>query len=218
MPAVKIFSKINALVLCAGLFLHSARGQGLKTGVSGTNAPATATQLEPEVVPGLPPITRVITSVGTNKFAFFAPRNFRVDASNPRKISLTSPDDMTFITVRILPPLPKPAGTEKKKSLRETCRDLLLAGHPGGKVLSEFTRTAGDCSGPAFDVQWQIPAGGVQAARVAFIPTVAGLLEFKLSTKPDRFHAATYKFNNVLLSFRVSKNGKLEIVRLSNKL
>ncbi|HWD92045.1 MAG TPA: hypothetical protein VG938_06820 [Verrucomicrobiae bacterium] len=218
MPAVKIISRVQALVLCAGLFLQTAHGEGLKAGVAGTNASPIATQLEPESVPGFQSVTRVVTSAGTNKFAFFAPRNFRIDASNPRKISLTSPDDMTFITVQMLPAFAKQTGTQKKKSLRENCRELLRAEHPGGKILSEFTRTAGDCSGPAFDLQWQVPAGGLQAARVAFIPTVAGLLEFKLSTKPDRFHAATYKFNNVLLSFRVSKNGKLEVVRLSNKL
>jgi hypothetical protein len=218
MQPIKSFSKVSALILCAGFFLHPARGQGLKTGGSGTNAGPTSTELRPEVVAGLPPITCVITSVGTNKFSFLAPRNYRIDASNPRKISLTSPDEMTFITVRILPPFSKPTGTEKKKSLREICRDLLLAGRPGGKILSDFTRTAGDCSGPAFDIQWPVPAGGVQTARAAFIPTVAGLLEFQLSAKPDRFHAATYKFNNVLLSFRVSKNGKLETVHLSNKL
>jgi hypothetical protein len=217
MPATKILPRIIAFVLCSGLFLLPARGEDLKTGDVQTNVPAITAQLQPEVVPGFPPITRVIASVGTNKFAFLAPRSFRVDASNPQKIILTSTNEITFITVSVLHPAPKETSTEKKVSFRDTCRELLLAEHPGGKILSEFTRSADGRSGPAFDLQCPVPAGGVQSARVAFIPTPVGVLEFELITRPDLFRSAGYKLNNVILSFRVSKNGKLKIVPLSNK-
>jgi len=218
MRATRVLFRIGAVVLTAGFLLPAARGQVVKNGNSGTNAPAVTAELRQEIVPGFTSVTRVYVSAGTNKFAFRAPRSFRVDASNPKKISLTSTNDITFITVRSLPSLPKKTDAEKKKSLREICRELLLAEHPGAKILTEFTREADGHSGPAFDLQWPNAAGALQSARVAYIPVPAGILEFQLSTKPDHFRAATYKLNNVLLSFRASKDGKVEMMPLSNKL
>jgi len=182
-----------------------------------TNYLSLKAELRQEIVPGFPPATRVIGTAGTNKFTFLAPRGFRVDASDPKKITLVSSNETTFITLRIRRPLPAAAGSAKTKPSREKYRERLLSEHSSEKVLSEFSRNVDGHSGFAFDVQWSIAGGSIQSARVVFVPTPEGLLEFRLKTTPNVFRASAYKFNNVLLSFRASRNGDLEIVPLSNK-
>jgi hypothetical protein len=92
----------------------------------------------------------------------------------------------------------------------------LLKDHPRAKILLEFSRAAGGRTGPAFDLQWPVQ-GMLQAARTAFIPSAVGTIEFKLITNPKKFRSATYKYNNLLLSFCSSRNGELDIAPLSNK-
>ncbi|HXS69517.1 MAG TPA: hypothetical protein VN761_11785 [Candidatus Polarisedimenticolia bacterium] len=228
MPGFKLFFGTQVFVLCAGLLVVSAHGENLKPGenlkasAAGTNAPSPiavlslTTELQQETVPGFPPATRVIASAGTNQFGFRAPRGFRIDGMDPKKIVLTSTNQVTFVSLRVLRGFPPQPPVQKKKSPGERYRKLLLAQHAGAKILSEFTRAVDGSEGVAFDLQWPV-AGALQSARVVFAPAAAGLLEFTLSTRPELFHGATYKFNSLLLSFRSGKNGKLEIVPLSNK-
>jgi hypothetical protein len=182
-----------------------------------TNALPLTAELRQELIPGFSPVTRVIASAGTNQFAFLAPRGFRVDASDPKRIALIFTNETSFVTIRLLPPLPVSPEGKPNSSVRSICKKILLSEQVGQAVTSEFSRGVDGYDGVGFNVRWAAPGFPIQSVRVVFVPTPAGLLEFRLKTSPNAFRDLSYKFNNVLLSFRSSLHGDLEIVPLSNK-
>jgi hypothetical protein len=139
---------------------------------------------------------RACVSVGTNKFSFGAPPNFRVDAY-PEKILFNSTDYSCFLTFRIM----GSAQLDSEQLKTDSYRELLLSRYPGAKILSEFSISAANRSGPAFDLQWRNSGGVMQSARVAFVPNAAGVLEFTLIARADRFSEGQQSFNAMLSSF-----------------
>ena len=75
---------------------------------------------------------------------------------------------------------------------------------------------AADNTGPVFDFIHESD-GLKRKTRVAFVPSAAGILEFKMTTAPDTFEANQDIFNEIVNTFRASKpNGDLEVVRLAD--
>ena len=163
-----------------------------------------------EPVPNLPPVPRACVTTGTNQFAFVVPEGFRVDASNPETILLTQNDYSCFLTLRIASPAPADPSDVKP----DFCRALLSSRFPGAKISEAFSLAAANHSGPAFNLQWTNASGVAQSARVAFIPSAAGLLEFSLVASPGKFSGGQPPFNSLLLTFRTNEGGKLEILPL----
>jgi len=163
-----------------------------------------------EPVPNLPPVPRAYVTTGTNQFAFVVPEGFRVDASNPETILLTQNDYSCFLTLRIASPAPADPSDVKP----DFCRALLSSRFPGAKISEAFSLAAANHSGPAFNLQWTTSGGVAQSARVAFIPSAAGLLEFSLVASPGKFSGGQPPFNSLLLTFRTNEGGKLEILPL----
>jgi hypothetical protein len=95
-------------------------------------------------------------------------------------------------------------------------RGLLANRYPNVKVLEEFHEEAGGMSGVAFDFHWLSQGNTVRASRAVFIPSRGGVLEFSLICSPDRFQQVRYDFNFLLLTFRASKDGKLEVTPRSS--
>lgn len=215
MPARR-FAIPDLFVLCVSfaLLVASVSAQDSARQES-TNSVSLAAKVIQEDVSGLPPISRAYLTAGTNQFAFLIPRGFRLDAVAEGRITIEALDNSSFIQLRRLDAMNAAPGV---KLSADRCRSLLSQAHPGARVREQFTRTVDGRSGPAFDFEWKNDGGAVQAGRAAFIPTDIGTLEFKLVSTPKQFRAATYKLNNLLLSFCSSKDGKLEVVRLSNKL
>jgi len=83
----------------------------------------------------------------------------------------------------------------------------LLNRHPGAKILDPFSREAAGHSGPAFDLQWVNAGGAEQSARVAFIPSLAGVLEFGLLTTADKFPGGKAVFDSLLAGFQSNEGG-----------
>ncbi len=160
------------------------------------------------------PARRAFVTVGTNRFAFSVPEGFRLEPSNENLVSLVSADYHSLLTFRIAAPGAS-AGQEPRA---EVWREALLEQHPGAKILQQFTLTAANRTGPAFDAAWSSPGGLQRNQRVAFIPALAGTLEFSLVCTPDAFRKAQYDFNFLLLTFRASDTrGKLDLPRFSDK-
>jgi hypothetical protein len=154
---------------------------------------------------------RAYVTVGTNKFSFGAPPNFRMDAY-PEKILFNSTDYSCFLTFRIIgSALPD---TEQLKT--DSYRELLLNRYPGAKILEEFSISAANRSGPAFDLQWRNSGGVMQSARVAFVPNAAGVLEFTLIARTDKFSEGQHSFNAMLSSFMQGDGGKFRIPPSTN--
>lgn len=162
---------------------------------------------------GVEQVRRAYLSSGTNQFVFVVPPGFRMDGSNPEKVILSDATYSCFLALRIAGPLPG-----KIRDLRaDFCRDLLLQQHPGAKISDEFSQSAANYTGPAFDAKWEGPSGTTQFARVVFLPSPVGILEFSLLSKPDKFAEGKGLLNFLLLSFRSNESGTLDLPVYSDK-
>lgn len=215
MPVLRAHCSPAALMLFGAGLIATPVLAGNSTTPGVTNAPPFVTRVINEDVKGMPPVARAYLAAGTNRFAFLIPQGFRLDASSRDKLLVAALNKSCFISIRRVHGLNSSADSSPAPS---DCRTFLKQEYPSLKFRDEFSRAAAGRTGPAFDFEWNISGGAVQSARAVFIPTDIGILEFKLVTNPGNFRAATYKLNNVLLSFTASKDGKLEVVSLSNKL
>lgn len=212
----------SLLLSFAGLLAATvaARAQETKP-VAATNAPPPAFEVKTarEELPGLGVFYRAYLNAGTNKMAFLIPRDFglRADAER-RKVVLFDRDERCFITVQYLGPVPPPEKPGAPALKADTYRDTLLQRYPSAKVIEKFELAAGGKTGPAFDLALRDPIGAPRQFRAAFIPTAAGLVEFNLQTSVENFAAFLPAFNSLMITFRATAGGRLDIAPLSNKL
>jgi hypothetical protein len=172
-----------------------------------TNASnAFTTRIKAEEVVGSQPIERAYITCGTNQFAFAVPPGYRADASNPKRVTVTSAD----LSITITFALSEDIGRIQMAESAEACRATLLEQYGGAKIISEFSKRAAGHDGPAFDLNWTNPGKSDESLRVAFIPSCAGLMEFTGKSHPDKFDQARYALNFIMLSFRSNERGKLE--------
>jgi len=182
--------------------------QGVDTTAdSGTNSPtALATRIKAEEIVGSQPIRRVYINSGTNQFAFAVPPGFQADASNPKRVTVTSED----LSITITFGLADQGDGAQTETSSDACREVLLGRYRGAKILSEFTKRAAGHDGPAFDLTWTNPGGSDESLRVAFVPSRAGVMEFTSKSAPDKFDQNRYALNFIMLSFRSNEHGTLE--------
>jgi hypothetical protein len=162
---------------------------------------------------------RSVAQVGTNQFAFIVPKGYfiRADPAN-RQLRAVEREDKCAITVRLIP-TPTNAVDKATGALKsEVFRELLLRRHATAVITEELSLTAGGQSGPAFDFAWRNDSGFKLQSRIAFIPTIAGLVEFHLLTSAAEKEESTYALNSLMLTFRCAANGRLELPEMSNKL
>jgi hypothetical protein len=156
---------------------------------------------------GTSQIHRVYLTQGTNIFVFVVPTDFRMDASSSEKVVLSDGSYSCFITIRFAGPLP----ADSKGLSTDFCRDLTLSHYPGARILNQYSEFAGNYNGPAFDLQWTNSNGANQSARMVFVPSSAGILEFSVLSNSNKFKDAQSCFKVLLASFCSNESGKLEI-------
>jgi len=177
-------------------------------------APSFETQVISQSGPGVFPTRCAQISLGTNKFAFLVPEEFRVDTSKPAKTIVASPDFTRIFTFSVNPWIEADAGEVNA----ETCRGALLAEHPRAVILSETGVCANNQSGPLFELRWNPATNLVRVARVAYVPSRAGVLEFNMVSSVEKSAEARADFNFILLTFRASgPDGKLALPCLYTK-
>ncbi len=158
-------------------------------------------------------VQRVYVYYGTNQFAFTVPEGFRADASNPQKIVLSDINYTFFLTIRF-----NDRSSGQANSVQvATCRSLALNRFPGATIVKETSEYANSRSGPGFDLQWKNSAGTEQSARIAFVPSAVGVIEFNLLTRSNKFTDGRSYFAVLLASFRSNEGGKLRITPVSDK-
>jgi hypothetical protein len=195
---------ISALIFGAGIVTDSAVTQSYAANPSVLPVDVSLAQQER---PGTTPAVYVLVTAGTNKFFFPLLEGFRMrNDISQGKVLLIKYDDTWTLTVRVLKPLEHGVTVDSTPY-----RDLVLRQFPSPKITEEFSATAANQSGPAFDLQWKVSTRTTASARVAFIPSNAGILEFSLLTTSDQFPKALPDFNRLLMSFRVATNGKVRI-------
>lgn len=167
-----------------------------------------------EFVPSLPPVLRVYVTAGTNRFALLVPPGFRMNDTTGDRVSLVNPDYTCFLTFRIAGQLPEDGADLDADAYKQR----VLFEHPGGIIKQQLSVVAGGRRGIAFDVQWAGPEAVPRTERVAYVPTEAWVAQFSLLANTKKFPSGQVGFDSLLLTFRASEGGKLEIARLSDKL
>jgi hypothetical protein len=204
----------NILIGLACLMVHTARAD--EVGIaSPTNQNATLrTTIKSEEVPNstnAKPIQRAYFSIGTNRFAFVIPGDFKLDASLPGKIVLISPDYTGFIAVQVISPSVNEAGGVVIESFRNLASDDF----PSGNIVGEFSLRVANHSGPAFELALRNSEGAQQLARVGFVPSPVGFLKFSLLSSSEKYSENQMNFRCFLRSFQSNEGGKLEIPPVS---
>jgi len=163
--------------------------------------------------PGQIPASRAYVTVGTNRFAFLVPGGFKIDSSDAQRVTMVRTDSGCVLSIRVLEALPQPGLTPAD------CREKIAQEHPSCVIEEEFSLAAGNSSGPAFEIRWKGDGGVRRAARIAYVPMRAGVVEFSIDSNPDKFGAMLTHLNYVMLTFRASDlSGKIEPTPLSDKI
>jgi hypothetical protein len=154
---------------------------------------------------GTEQLRRVYVSVGTNQLGFLVPAGLRVDVSRADRITLTQTDFSYFLTLRIVASsaLPNPAN--------DALRQQALAHYPGALLLDETTLEAAGRRGPMLSLRWK-PAEGVdRVVTLAYLPTVAGVLEIALVAEQARFGEAQSALGGLLGRLQSCSGGRLRM-------
>lgn len=194
---------------CAGLAAEPVAYHSL----SPTNPAALKVEVRVDGGPGVLPARRAYLTAGTNRFAFLLPTNFRLNSTDATQVQLVTADYGCTLTVGLLP------NSSPQRLTPAAGRELLQTRFPSPQIEAESTLAAAGQSGPAFDLRRAGPGGITQAARVAYIPSRAGTLEFCLSTSPEKLSQMLGDLRFVMLTFCASDaQGNLKIRPLSTKL
>lgn len=208
------FCGLLAGVCCVFCLTGYRAGADEATSAVATNQPALRTLIRSEEVldsTDAKPIQRAYFSSGTNRFAFAIPGDFQLDASNPAKLILTSPDYTGFIAVQLVNPTTGEAGELVMNSFRNQAQDEF----PEGSITMEFDLRAAKNTGPAYELRWKNSNGAQQLAWVGFVPSVAGILKFSLISNLEKSPENQMNFRCLLRSFQSNEGGKLEILPVS---
>jgi hypothetical protein len=94
----------------------------------------------------------------------------------------------------------------------DALREKVRADYPQSAILAEFGASAGNLHGPGFDLRWVATNKLERLARVGFIPTPAGILEFSAVSSAASAARAKSDLSTIMLTFRTAgADGKLEL-------
>jgi hypothetical protein len=163
-----------------------------------------------QVIEGMSPAVHVFINMGFKEYALQAPEGFRVQNEPAQgRLMLQRMDNSCWISLRIIK---TPVGGANLST--SAGRDWVQGEFPNAKITGESSANAGNNGGPAFDLAWQT-GGFQQSARVVYIPSAVGILEFKLVGNTSQFGESLNYLKNVLTSFRFCPNGKRDLPTLS---
>ena len=201
------FLLVGTLLALNSAWADEAQPQSQST----TNKPAFNASLRSGETVGNHQVQRAFLTIDTNQIAFMVPQGFFMDASTPGKIVLSDDSGSLFITVRVShPQIPA------ESSPADFFKAEVLHRFPGAKISSQSSDFAANHSGPAFELEWAGPKTVPQWARIAFIPSAAGVLEFSVLSRASNFKDAQTYLSVVMASVRSNETGKLVIEPLPN--
>jgi hypothetical protein len=156
-----------------------------------------------------PPETGEITCCDVNsclgQFTFVQPAGwrFKADKSNTRLV-LQAPDFTANLEIVFVLGNPSPGGRVSLETLRQQVGQRFAE----AVILEEFTCYTGSHEGLGCDLTWKPSKAFRAMARIAFVPSPGGMLEFCLTTSPDKFADCQPVFGALLTSFSKSSGSK----------
>jgi len=158
-------------------------------------------------------VQRVYFTLGTNQFAITVPEGYRADASNPRRMVFSEVNSTCFIACHFTDTPPSDATLSQD----DVFRSMALSEFPGASVTDQVSASAANHRGLAFELHRRNSFGTEEIAFVAFIPTVAGVMEFDLLASSANFNAGRQAFKVLLSSVCTNEGGRLQIIRDSGQ-
>jgi hypothetical protein len=197
---------LTILSLCSLLLRASASAETLPDATTpSTSRPVLSITLRGGETVGDNQVQRAFLTIGTNQIAFIVPTGFRMDASSGEKIVLSDNTGNYFITVRVTGAAPN--GAEPQAFFQNQA----LTRFPGARISNQFGTFAAGHSGPAFDLAWINSNGAAQSARIAFVSSPAGTLEFSVLSRTVNFGDAQIYLTVLMSSVCSNETGKLLI-------
>ena len=181
-------------------------GDGTSTKTDTNVAPAFKTELFKGEFVGVTQVLRLMVSSGTNQFLIVVPLGLELDQTSNNRIVIVPPDRSYHLIFRMT------GAPDGDPSKHDSFRERLAQEYAGAKITDEsFSKTAGHI-GPSFDLFWRAYGGTEQFVRVAFIPSVAGILEFSLVSDSENLGDAQRSFRKLLRGFQSNEKGKIKVV------
>jgi hypothetical protein len=205
-------SAVLSVAVSSGFGVQTHAADTADTAIAVTNQPALSVDVHAKVEGSFMPYRYAFVTAGMAKYTFLVPDRYRVDSSDPAKVKLISPDNACFITVGV-----STGGAISSINSSETLRAFANTNYSDVEFLADQTVCAGGMIAPGVDFNWKADADIIRRTRTAFFPTTTGLLEFTLTTSPEKFQAGLNEMNLVMLTFRTGINGRFDYVIGSNK-
>lgn len=208
-------TNLHRVLLICGLASWAAPGfaaEGDAPTAGGTNTMQTTTARES--IFGKEQITRAYVTSGKKTFTFVVPQGYRVDSSNPEELILAGPGFSNFISLHV-----RGEASAEKPLSTEMYRGVATGRFSDAEIVEEFSLSAANASGPAFELHGKTATGLARSARVAFIPCGGQVVEFCLTANPEKYGPSLKDLQTLMLTFRVSDaGGKPDIAVLSEKI
>jgi hypothetical protein len=152
-----------------------------------------------------PPETGEITCCDVSsclgQFTFVQPAGWRVKADkSTTRLVLQAPDFAANLEIVFAVGNPSPGGRVSLEMLRQQ----IAQRYAEAVILEEFTCYTGSHEGLGCDLSWKPSKAFRAMARIAFVPCPGGMLEFCLTTSPDKFADCQPVFGALLTSFSKS--------------
>jgi hypothetical protein len=199
---------LTTLALTGAIVRHASAGQNLSAPPQPQALEITAQAGE---VIGNEQVIRCFIKCGTNQFLFVVPPGLRSEIDQPENLLLESKDGRFYLKFRLL----RESSTDP--DLKQSPKDRVLTNYPGATKTEDFTTIVTGVEGQGLHFLYRDARIGDRLVRCVWVPVHAGTLEFTLDTGLQQAPAAKGAMETVLLTFRSNEQGKLEIVRRSDK-
>ena len=199
-------------LIWASLLTAAAAAQSTNTcNTSGIQVPSLTSTIEAGEILGREQVLRQRIRCGTNEFAFVVPGTLRAEISPDGGIVLGSADLTYYVTIRRV-------GIELDKAGLEAALQEQITGQYADAINPEgFTTIVAGRVGTGVLLRQEVPKVGLRFVRVLWVPFKAGVLEFALNSDARCTADSQSAFDMILLTFRSNEQGKVEIIKRSDK-
>lgn len=202
---VRHFFITGMAMMLAGSALAAEIGDASEE-ASVTNRPVLAVNVRSNVEGTYMPYRYAFLSCGLERFTFLVPDAYKVDTADPACVKLFSPDYKVLISVGL------PADSIIGKVEMAALKKRVMENYPEAVIKLEHALATSDASSPALDFTWKASGEITRRTRTTLIPTTAGVMEFTMTSSPEKFTAGARELDWVLMTFRSGRDGKFDYV------
>ncbi len=161
------------------------------------------------------PVRRAYLTNSLCQIGFQLPDGYQLYPSDLDKVTFLSPDGIRGVSIRLVSSI----GAGASELDADSCRSQALSCFAGSQIIAENPFVADGRHGAGFDLIWSGPTRLPMAARVVYVPSPAGVVEFRAVSPEGNFTEVQSELNLVLVTLRASDASKpLRMPVISDKL